>query len=159
MAQITAFLIFGGFGLMFLVVGVRQWLQQRRLLGAMRPVDAVILETGVRSSTSANTDTRVLRDNSTTTHEPVVRFRYQVAGRAYESDLLRPTSIVVTYASHAAAAAVLAPYARGATVRAMVNPAEPDKGFLIAEPSAAPTVFLVLGMVLPPLAWFVGGLL
>jgi hypothetical protein len=159
MTQIITFLIFGGFGAMFLVVGARQWLQQRRRLAAMQPVEAVVVDVGVRSGTSSNTDTRLLRDNSTTTHEPVVRFRYRLGGREYESDMLRPTNIVRTYASRDAAIAVLKPYAPGARIRALVDPAEPDKAFLIAEAGAGPAVFLVLGVLLPPIAWFVGGLI
>ena len=159
MAQLITFLIFGGFGLMMLYVGITQLIQQRRLLGRALPVDAVVTHSAVFSSTSSNTDTRVLRSNSTTTHRPDVRFRYRVNGREYESDLLYPTSIVVTYASRDAAAEALAPYPLDAKIRAFANPELPDKAFLIATAGAGPIVFIILGVLLPPLAWIVGALI
>ncbi len=159
MTQLITFVIFGGFGLMMLCVGGRQFIQQRRLLSRALPVDAVITHSAVFSGNSSNTDTRLLRDNSTTTHRPDVRFRYRVNGREYESDLLHPTSIVVTYASRAAAAEALEPYPLDAKIRALVNPAWPDKAFLIATAGAGPIVFIIIGVLLPPLAWIIGGLI
>jgi len=159
MTQLITFLIFGGLGLMMLYVGVTQLIQQRRLRGRALPVDAVVTHSAVFSSTSSNTDTRVLRSNSTTTHRPDVRFRYRVNGSEYESDLLYPTSIVVTHASRDAAAGALKPYPLDAKIRALVNPALPDKAFLIATAGAGPIVFLIIGVVLPPLVWIIGGLI
>ena len=156
MAQLIAFILFGGLAVVLLVVGLGQVVQQRRLLDHAEPVDAVITHSQVFSSTSTDTDARLGRSNSTTTHRPDVKFRYTVAGSAHESDLLYPTSIARTYASAEAAAAELAPFALNASVRAWVNPAMPDKAFLLAEKSQAPLVFIVLGVLLPPLAWFVG---
>lgn len=119
MARIIVTLIFGGFGVFMFFYGLRQLLLQRRLLRNAAPVSAVITHSAVFSSRSADTDQRPLRDNSTTTHRPDVRFRYEIGGRTYESDLMYPNSIVVTYASRESAAEALAPYPPGATVRAL----------------------------------------
>jgi len=156
MARIIAFLIFGGFGVFMFVYGARQFLLQRRLLRNAVPITATVTHSAVFSSTSSDTDRRVGRSNSTTTHRPDLRFRYEVGGQSYESDLLHPNSIVVTYASREAAAEVLKPYPLNATVRALVDPALPDKAFLVAEAGAGPKVFMIVGAVLPPLAWWVG---
>jgi hypothetical protein len=156
MARIIVTLIFGGFGAFMFFYGLRQFLLQRRLLRNAVPITAVITQSEVFSSRSSDTDARPLRDSSTTTHRPDVRFRYEVNGRSYESDLMYPNSIVVTYASRESAAEALAPYPPGATVRAMVDPGMPDKAFLVAQPGAGPKVFMIVGAVLPPLAWWVG---
>jgi Protein of unknown function (DUF3592) len=156
MAQIIVFLIFGGFGLVMLYVGVTQYFRQRRLLRRAQPVDATILKSEVFSSKSADTDSRLLRDNSTTTHRPELRFRYEVNGQTYESELLYPNIIGVGYASRESAAEVLTPFPVGAKVRAFVDPALPDQACLIAEAGAGPVVFVIIGILLPPVAWFVG---
>lgn len=158
MARIIVFIIFGGFGVFMFVVGVREFVQQRRLLDAARPVEAVILRSEVRSSRSSDTDSRTLRDNSTTSHTADVLFRYEIDGRAYESDLLRPSVIVRGFASSEGAAEEVRPFPVGATVKAFVDPSRPDKAFLIAERSAGPLVFMIIGLLLPPIAWFVGKL-
>lgn len=156
MAQIIVFLIFGGFGLVMLYVGVTQYFRQRRLLHRAKPVNATILKSEVFSSKSADTDSRLLRDNSTTTHRPEVRFRYEVNGQTHESELLYPNIIAVTYASRESAAEALAPYPVNAKVRAFVDLSLPDQAYLIAEAGAGPLVFIIIGMLLPPVAWFVG---
>jgi hypothetical protein len=156
MARIIVFLIFGGFGFVMLYVGVTQYFRQRRLLRRAEPVEATILKSEVFSSKSADTDSRLGRDNSTITHRPDVRFRYAVNGQTYESDLLYPNIIAVTYASRESAAEVLAPYPVDGKVRALVDPSLPDQACLIAEAGAGPIVFIIIGVLLPPLAWFVG---
>jgi hypothetical protein len=159
MAQLVTFILFGGLGLMLLVVGGTQWLQQRRNLAHAERVDATITHSQVFTSASSNPHGELLRSDGSTTHRPDLRFSYTVAGRHCESDLLYPTRIVRSYASHDAAAQVLAPFPVGAKVRAHVDRAQPDKAFLIDEASQAPCVFIVLGLLLPPLAWFVGKVL
>lgn len=156
MAQVIVFIIFGGFGFVMLAVGVVQFFRQRRLLSRAQPVKATILKSEVFFSRSADTDSRVLRDNSTTTHRPEVRFRYEVGGQTYESDLLHPNVIVVTHASRESAAGVLAPYPVNAEVLAFVDPSLPHQAFLIAEAGAGPVVFIIIGIILPPVAWFAG---
>ena len=156
MARVIVTVIFGGFGLVLAFVGVRQFFMQRRLLAHAERVDAVIVHSEVFSSTSTDTDRRTLRSNSTTTHRPDVKFRYRVGGAEYESDLLYPTIIVQTYASRESAAEALAPFPLDAAVKAYVDPTLPNKAYLIASAGAGPVVFMVLGLLLPPIAWFVG---
>lgn len=152
MEQAIVFLIFGGMGLMLLYVGATQWRLQRRLMSHAQPVMARIVRSEVHSS--------VPRDNDeTTTHRPELRFRYQVDGRPHESDLLHPTAIVRGYASAQAVNEVLKPYPLGASVVAYVDRQHPDKAFLVPEASSGPMVFIVLGALLPVLAWVVGGLI
>ncbi len=156
MARIITVIIFGGFGLVMLYVGITQFFRQRRLLTHAERVDAVIVHSRVFSSTSADTDTRLNRSNSTTTHRPDVKFRYRVGGTEHESDLLHPNIIVRGYASREDAAEALVPFPLDAKVRAFVDPAHPDQAFLIAEAGNGPVVFIIIGLLLPPLAWFVG---
>ncbi|QJR37537.1 DUF3592 domain-containing protein [Gemmatimonas groenlandica] len=155
MARAITMLIFGGFGVMFLYVGLTQFLQQRRSLANAVEIVATIAYSAVHTSTSADTDGRLISSNSTTTHRPDLRFTYVVAGKAYESDLLYPTIIVRGYASREAVEEVLAPYPVNATVPAYVDPSHPGEAFLIAERSSAPIVFLVLALLVPLVAWFV----
>ena len=75
MARIFTFVIFGGLGLAMLYVGVKQLVQQRRRMANAVRLDATIVHSQVFSGASADTDTRLLRSNSTTTHRPDVRFR------------------------------------------------------------------------------------
>ncbi len=150
MAQWIAFLIFGGLGGMLLYVGATQWWLQRRLMRHAQPVTARIVRSEVHSSQARD-------DDDTVTHRAELRFRYQCQGRSYESELLHPTVIVQGHGSQAAVREQLRDYPLGATVVAYVDPAHPDKGFLKPQASAGPMVFTVLGLLLPPLAWLVGG--
>lgn len=43
-----------------------------------------------------------------------------------------------------------------ARVRAYVNPSHLQQAFLIASAGSGPIVFIILGLLLPPIAWFVG---
>jgi hypothetical protein len=156
MALIITLLICCGFAAMFLYVGATQFWQQRRNLAHAEPVDALIVHSAVKVSRTRDSDQRVGFSNSTTSYMPEVRFRYAVAGTEYESERLHPTIIERSYASELAAAEVLAPFPLDARVRAHVDAAHPDRAFLIAEKGNGPLVFLVLGVLLPPLGWFVG---
>lgn len=156
MARIIATLIFGGFGLVLLYVGITQFVQQRRNLANAERVDATITESVVFTSTTRDTDQRLTSSNSTTSHRPDVKFRYVVAGTTYESDLLYPTKIVTAYASKAAAEEELAPFPLNAVVRAYVDPAHPELAFLVAEKTNGPIGFIIIGLLLPPLIWWLG---
>lgn len=154
--RVVVVLIFGGFGLFMLYVGLTQYMQQRRLLTGAQPVEAEIIESTVKGSkvsTSASSESRI---TSTRTYEPVVRFRYSVGREQFESDMLRPTIIVRTYPSAESAREELAAYPVGARVTAHVNADRPDKGFLIPEASVGPLVFMIIGVLLPPIAVVVG---
>jgi hypothetical protein len=156
MARYIVWLLGGGFGVMFLYVGTTQWRQQRRALARAEPVEALIVESRVQVSTTRDTDRELTRSTSTTSHLPIVRFRYGVGAGTHESDRLRPTIIGTGHASYEAAAAEIAPFPVGATVRAWVNPAHPEAAFLVAERSNGPVVFIVLGLAMPLVAWGVG---
>jgi Protein of unknown function (DUF3592) len=156
MARLIAYAICGGFGIMFLYVGITQFVQQRRNLANAERVDAVITESSVSVSKTADTDGRVGFSNSTTSYSPDVRFRYVVSGERYESTRLYPSIIGRGYASHADAAAELAPFPLEAKVRAWVNRSHPDQAFLIGEKTNGPLVFIVLGFAMIPIAWGVG---
>lgn len=156
MARIITYLIFAGFTAMMLYVGITQFLQQRRSMANATPIDATIVRSEVSTSTSSDTDSRLLRSSSTTTHRPEVRFRYVVAGQTYESERMYPTIIVQGYASAENAAAELAAYPVNAKVRAWVDPSHPAQAFLIAERSKMPLGFIIIGLLLPPLAWITG---
>ncbi|HMN95837.1 MAG TPA: DUF3592 domain-containing protein [Phycisphaerales bacterium] len=153
-ARIIALALAWGFAAMFLIVGVTQLLRQQRLLRSAQPIDVVIVRSEVRSATSADTDRRVGRSNSTTTHRPDIAFRYTIDGTEYESDLIRPSAIITSSASRDQAAAELVPFPVGATVQGFVDPADPSRAYLLAETSAGPIVFIVLGALLLPIGWF-----
>jgi hypothetical protein len=156
MARIITLIICCGFAAMFLYVGAMQFWQQRRNLARAEPVDAVIVHSAVKVSKTRDTDQRVGFSNSTTSYLPEVRFQYAVAGIEYTSERLYPSIIAQSYGSQSAAAEVLASFPLQARVRAHVNEAHPDQAFLIADRSNGPVVFLILGVLLPPLGWLVG---
>jgi hypothetical protein len=151
-----ALIIFGGFGLVLLYVGVTQYFLQRRLLANAVTIEAQIIKSEVRRIVSSDTDRRPLRDNSTVSYRPDVQFRYVFRDKEYESDLLRPTIIVHDYGSQDSASQELAPFPVGAKVKAYMDAENPDKAYLLQESGAGPVVFIVVGLILPPLAWFVG---
>lgn len=138
-------LMLGGLGIMLIVVGGREFVAQRRIMATAVPVEATILSATVITSRSSDTDTRPLRDNSTTSHTPEVRFSYTFGGVRYESDMLYPTIIQRGYASKASAAAEIAAYQSGATTRAYADASAPQRGFLRLEKSNGPVWFMVAG--------------
>jgi Protein of unknown function (DUF3592) len=155
-ARIITVIIFGGFGVFMLYMGITQLAQQRRNLAHAEPIEAVVVKSEVFASTSADTDPRLLRSTSTTTYRADITFRYTVSGQTYESDRLYPSIIVQTFASHADAAAMIKSFPVGATVRAFADRAHPERAFLLKESGSGPVVFIVLGLLLPPIAWIVG---
>ena len=156
MARIITFIIFGGFGFFMLYMGVTQFVQQRQNIAHAESIDALIIKSEVVTSTSNDTDPRLLRSTSTTSHSPDVSFRYVVSGQTYESDRMYPSVIGRGYASREDAAAMIKPFPLGATVRVFVDRAHPERAFLLKEAGSGPIVFIVLGLLLPPLAWIVG---
>ncbi len=146
-------LMFGGLGLMLLVVGAAQFFLQKRLAANARPVQAVIIRSEVIKSVSKDTDTSLTRNTSTTTWSPEVAFRYEVNGIFYESDMLRPNIIGTGFASQADAAAEIAAFPAGARVSAFVDEAHPDKAFLLMETGAGPVVFMLVAPFVLAAAW------
>lgn len=149
-AQVFTLLVFGGMGLMFLVVGARQWRLQHRLMRRARPVPARVVE-----RTLPCTDP----DDGGTVAPRRFAFRYHLGGRAYESDMIHPNVIVEGDGEQDERAGTLAGHPVGASVMVYVDPAHPDKGFLTPRAGRGPAVFVALGLALPPAAWWIGGLL
>lgn len=154
MAALVVFLLFAVFGLFLASFGLREWWLQDRLLQRARPIDVVITKSEVFVSRSHDSDRRPLRSNSTTSYRPDIAFAYEVGGRRYESEHWRPTCIVTSFASREAAAAELAPYPVGARVKAFVADFAPERAFLHAEAGRGPLVFVIVGLLVVPLAWF-----
>lgn len=152
-ARAIATLIFGGLGGMLLVVGVREMSRQAWLIRTADEVPAVVIEKTVHKSTSADTDRRTLRDNSTNSYEPIVRFRYTVDGVQHESTMLQPTVIVQAYPSEEGAAERIAAYEVGEPVTAHVARSRPTMGFLERRASLGPLIFTTLGIAVPPVVW------
>ncbi len=138
-------LMLGGLGVMLIVVGCREFVAQKRVMAMAVPVEATILSVRVVSSRSIDSDTRLLRDNSTTSHTPEVRFAYTLGGVRYESDQLRPTVIQRGYASAEAAAAEVAEYKVGSQTKAYADASMPERGFLRLHSSSGPVWFIVAG--------------
>ena len=139
--------MFGGLGLMLITVGTRELLLQKRLLAAAVEVEATILDAQVTTSTSADTDQRMLRSNSTTSYTPTVRFAYTLNNTRYESELIHPTVIQRGYASRDAAQAELREFVPGSVVRAFADASMPERGFLRLESSSNPAWFIASGVL------------
>lgn len=152
-ARSAAMLIFGSLGVMLLVVGAREMSRQAMLIRTAQAVPAVIIEKSVHKSTSADTDRRTLRDNSTNSYEPIVRFRYTVDGVEHEGTMLQPTVIVQTYPSEENAAERIAAYEVGDRVTAHVAASRPTMAFLERRASLGPLIFTTLGLAIPPVVW------
>lgn len=147
--------IFVLFGLAMLYVGVTQFFMQRTLTTDPRRVTVKITRSDVTSHRSSDTDHRTLRDNSTTTYRPNVSFSYEINGKVYASELLKPTVIEQTYGSHDAAADAIRDFPVGSTVQAYYRPEYPDKAYLLRETSAGPIVFVLVGLFAPVASWLV----
>lgn len=140
-------LVFGGLGTTLIVVGAREMFIQQRVMANAVEVEAVVLSANVIESRSPDMDRRLLRDDSTKSYVPEVRFAYTVGGVRYESDLLYPTVIVTGYASRESAMEEIREYTSGAKVRAYADTAEPQRGFLRPTNSANPQWFIVAGVL------------
>lgn len=152
--QMIVFGVIAAFAMVMLYVGLTELVAQRRALANAVPVEAEIIWSDVKESRSHDSDQRLLRSNSTTSYTSEVRFKYTVAGVPYVSDMLRPTVIVQGHASRDSAAEEIAAFPMGAKVSAWVDPAAPERAFLVKEGFAGPIVFTILGLVLPVIGWF-----
>lgn len=108
--------------------------QRARAMDAWLEVPAEVVASGVES----------YRYNEFSQEEfvPVVRYRYSLAGRAYESSRIR--RVPVRSADRQRAEGWLQRYPVGSPVKAYVNPAEPDQSVLKKNSKAA-----LFAMVLP----------
>jgi len=147
--------VFGGFSIMMLYVGITQYFVQRELTADPRRVTVKNVKSEVFRSESRDTNHGDLRDTSTVSYRPDVRFAYDVDGKSYESDLIYPTIIVRTYASHESAEDELRPFPVGASVEAYYGVNRPAQAYLVRETSAGPVVFIIVGLIVPVVTWLV----
>jgi hypothetical protein len=160
--RIIVLIVFGGFGLFMLYVGSTQFIQQRRLLSTTQLVDAEIVVSEVRTiteTTSSSSTSNFSGGGRHTTHSPEVQFSYEFQGVSYQSDMIYPTTIGSAYGSYDSVLEELKPFPAGARVKAFVSSAAPDKAFLKPVSGSGPVVFMIVGLLLPPIAWLFGKLL
>jgi hypothetical protein len=139
--KLTLMVVFGVIGLVMLVYGAYELFVERRLMANAQAVQATITESNVSVSRDLASDGN--SGASAFSYAPVVKFRYEFSGRAYEGTMLRPTGRV--YNSQAAAANELTRFPAGAGVQAFVNPAYPENAYLLREASRGPVIFVVVG--------------
>lgn len=128
--------VFTGFACLFLAVGI--WLAwgQARLMRTAVAVPAVI--------DGAHVDSH-LGSKGATIYKPVVDFTYRVDGTVHTGH--DPLPMVVSTSSSAPAELVVAQFKAGQEVSAWVDPANPDKAFLLRETSFFPYVFIIFPMI------------
>jgi hypothetical protein len=127
-------LIFSGFSLIFIDVGSYMAWSQDHAMRAHVPVTANVLSRDIESNS----------DSDGTTYRPVVKYRYTVNGRSYESDQV---TVLKEASGHSWATGVLARIPSGDTVRAYYDPADPSSAFLLRETSFFPYIFILFPMV------------
>jgi len=129
-------LFFTCFPLLFLAVG--GWLAhgQHTKLTSYEPVEAVVLSREITSSTDSD---------GGTTYKPIIRYRYTVDGRAYESDQVMP--IALSTSSRSWAQSYLDRYPVQEKTTAYVDPGDLAEAFLVREASFFPYVFMLFPML------------
>ena len=116
--------------------------QRARVMDAWTSVPCVIVESRLAEE--------ILNPNTPVNYRPVVRYRYEVAGRTLESDRLR--RIETKSSRREKMNTLLAPYPPGAEAAAWVNPADPAEAVLIRDKRTA------IYSIWFPLLFVVGGL-
>jgi hypothetical protein len=136
----------GGLGLFVAVVGIVSvvwgWVQRSKANAVVEAARA--WPTGPGTITAAE----VLKGGSNRypTFSPVVRYDYEVAGRKYSGDRLRPGYVKV--GSRSAAERMLQPYPVGASVPVRYDPADTSSSLLDLQTSSAPMMTVVVGAML-----------
>jgi hypothetical protein len=124
--HVSAVVGFAAFG------GITAWLwTEARGQRQYVRVDATVLHSGVVESTRMGSSPG---SRSVMHFEPKVRYRYEVAGQAYEGSTIG--SMSWSTSNRAAAQRSIEPYPRGASVSAWVDPREPSRALL--EPGVSP---------------------
>ena len=143
----AALLLWACAGALFFAVGATAWRAERHRLTSYRPVPAVVTGTEVVTVPHAG-------DDDTPTYRPVVRYRYDVAGRgAFVGDRVTPLG---ESRSGGWAQGVVARYAPGMAVTAYVDPDDPSKSFLERRRSALPWAFMGFASVFLAVAGVAG---
>jgi len=133
-ASKVVFVIFILFACVFLSVGGGLALSQQRKLRTYQPVPAQILSSRVESSGSGQKRT----------YTPVVVFRYEVAGHAYEGRDVRPLKIS---SGHAWAQGIVGRFQAGDKTTAYCDPQNPVAAFLERHCTFFPYVFVLFPMI------------
>ncbi|MBX6332889.1 MAG: DUF3592 domain-containing protein [Gemmatimonadaceae bacterium] len=124
-AFLSIFILVGGWLMVLQLHRVRSW----------RPVPATVISTSVTT----------VRSRNQTTYRPVVQYRYEVDGRAYEST--RVTALTVSR-GYAWAQGEIAKYRPGTTTTAYLDPTDPEEAFLDPAISLLPLIFVVLPLLI-----------
>jgi hypothetical protein len=122
------------------------WNQHHRIT-TYQPVAATVLAARVERHVSHD------RNGTSVTYSPVVEYRYEVAGRAHQSDTVLPLSINST---RSWAQSIVDRYPSGKTTEAYYNPRDPTRAFLFKQYSFFPYFFLLFSMIFLAVAGFVG---
>lgn len=124
----------------FVVLGVGQTVGQARLIHRAEAVEALIIESGVRTTTTSH-GIGAERTTRSTSYGVVV-FEFELGGRRLTGDRVWP---VGQGGDEAWARGVAARYPVGARVRAWVDPAAPDAAFLEKRWTVGPYIAVFVG--------------
>jgi Protein of unknown function (DUF3592) len=129
-------------GLPFLEIARRAFKRDRAVTGWPRQpgvIHSAVLESWVQTSRDKNGF-----DIQYTVYKPVVRYRYTVDGREYESTrVAQAVDDVAT--GQAAAQQVIDRYAPGTQVMVLVNPGDPTASWLEVQRSVGAVILLAFG--------------
>ena len=130
--------VMAAFCCLFLGIGVTSLVKEQRRLWLFQPVTATVLSTRVEEHS----------DSDGSTYEPVVVYRYRVAGREYTASRVTPLE---ESRSGRWARRVTARYQVGSEYTAYYDPEHPEEAFLLRSRSVIPWAFIaipLIGMVL-----------
>jgi hypothetical protein len=133
-------LVFLAAGLFFILTSLQLARDQAHKLAAALPVPATVVGSQVVSH----------RGSKSTSHRPLVTFRYQVDGRERQAETVFP--LAATFSDEAPAQAVVARHPPGSQTTAWYDPAAPDAAFLERRVDFMP----YLGILFPLLHASVG---
>lgn len=133
-------------GLLVLVVGIAiagyggyDYLQQQQAIETAEPVEAVVLETDVDSTSSAS--------SPDVNYYPYVRYEYTYGGETYTATDVYPASVQRSHDTRSAARSVIDEYEVDGTVTAYVTPDSPDDAFLRKQRSNDPLLAVGIGAI------------
>ncbi len=132
-------LIFTLFPMIFLAIG--SWLayEQQVKMQTYLPVSARVISERIESHTSTDSD-----GHRSTSYKPVIKYEYEVAGRAYTSEEVTTTSLS---SSRGWAQGILDRFKPGQQVEAWHDPADPSSAFLLREAMFFPYIFVLFPMI------------
>lgn len=139
-------------GFSALLIGIVLWGQARQMQAhrTFHPTQGKIIENRLETSTGGRTPS---------TH-PLIRFRYEVNGRSYESTTLSLGG--KTFGGRGDMSAYVSKYPRGATVEVYYDPADPSVAILdrtvdsVAYPLLVGAGFILAGLAISAYGFRVG---